>query len=294
MIPRPLPGETAFSHRERVAAYNFQPCFERTINALRIEQTGKGQKRKRVDINQILAELCGMTEAQYLARHSLNAVHRLILVPGRGKQTEGSLFNASSRVDYYGKSFWTDVIRCKDCDDQTRSQSGFTHLHRMHYLPVVDVCAIHGTPLNKITNQRTLSWRQNSSGQQVQQSSIASIEAHAHPVIARYIEACRRMLECETVPDKAVFAKNVVNKLTERGLLNLGNDEWGEVSQFLHDTLPVAWREQHMPGLSHWPKGDGRLLKSRGHAAVLLLSALFENVDQVLEMIYQPISQEVK
>lgn len=88
------------------------------------------------------------------------------------KQTESSLFIASCRFGFPNKSFWKDVVRCQDCDAQTKAQYGLTYLHRIHYLPITDVYAIHGTPLNKIGNQRILSWRQGPSPRSIEQLNI--------------------------------------------------------------------------------------------------------------------------
>ena len=274
-VPYPLPGESAHSHRERIVTYNLRSSFEIMIFALRKQMTGVSHVRKRDDCNAIIAPLCGMTEAEYLDRHTLNPIYRLFVKAPIQLCTERTLFNSSGNDRSSDRKFWCDVIMCPKCNSDTIEKFGLRYLHSIHYVLGIDLCPKHGTPLERMSNKTIMNWRME--GEPIiDRPSDALIAANMHPTIVRYREVCQRLLGKYRAREQKVVLSRLIVELKARGILISHRNGWGDVWWYLIDSLPPIWVDCYINNM-HFIK--------RGYITVLVLCTIFGSVKEIMQVL---------
>ena len=284
-IPGPLPGEIAQSHYERLVKFNFGMSFEKTMARIRLSETGKTERRKRSDCNKFIAQACGMTERQYLDRQTLNPIYRLYLQKPSPYVTEQSLYIASTREPHSIRK-WSHVMRCPDCDEQTMNDFGLRYLHRIHYIPGIDVCPRHGSELLHAANHNILTWRNEGDPDYAEKVSPEYFEMNFHPVLVRYRELCGRVLDTEVAVDYEKLAARITAELAKRGIVCDKQRGWDQVGNMLIKEIPASWFRRHLCARYLWPERFWELIRTRGFLTILLLSVMYESVEEGVGMIF--------
>lgn len=286
VIQPPLPGESAISHRERLTTYCMFPRFEPMIDYFRLMTTGKTHYRKRSDVNEIVAHLCGIPLSDYIDKHSLLPVYRLFLEPPFPRYTESSLFRSSCNDRASTKAFGNNVIRCSACDGEMLDQFGTIYLLRNHYFPGVDVCPRHGEPLRLFRGKMILNWRSDELPFEVIEPDSQLIAANSDPIFVRYREACTRVLDSSGRASQQRVSTFVLDSLHALRVTISGKNKWIDIAEFIWNNVPTAWTNKHLQ-----LGGDIRITMQamtlkRGFTALLLLSILCSNVGEMMEIIF--------
>ena len=283
-FPKPLPGELAQSHYERIAAFSMGD-FGETMIRYRHGKSKEGELLMRADHNKLIAQACGMTEREYFDHHTLNPIYRLRIHMPKASSSERSLFNASDRETILTRGRHI-VIRCPTCDHESMEDIGLRYLRRIHYVPGLAVCPRHLSDLLVLPTRDILTWRRDKTHALHEENRPMEHEGNFLPIVTRYRELSARMLETHAAFDHASMVSRVHKKLLSHGIDWNNSHSLTQIKELVLDNAPECWLRQHWRLMFEIPGYFFRSFKRRGFLTILLLSVICENVQEALGLVF--------
>lgn len=273
LIPKPLPDETPFSHMERIATINCAPPLLGLKRLMRRHSDLRGL-RLSGNLCSVLAELSGMSEDEYFANHSLNAVYRFALGAANKPQDERRLFNISRNDLYALRAIGRDVMHCFECDRISRREYGFAYLSRLHYIPGVEVCPLHEVPLSRQLHQPVQGWRVDYQNARRARPSRVIVEANGDPAVIRYRESVVSVIRGNIKPNCAVLLCSIRLSM-EQMRIRQSMERRPQVADFLARHYPATWLNRLAIGSGTGSSFDvWHLMNIRGYYSLILMSVL--------------------
>lgn len=271
LFPSPFSGETIFSHLERIARVNLFSSFDKLARFFPDLEYGL-QPRVTASLISRVAQHCNFTEDEYFGNHSINALYRLAISAPCGPRAERMFFNISRNDFYARRSIGRDVMHCIECDRASRAISGTTYLHRMHYIPGIEICPRHLVPLSFQRGSEILNWRNEASSAKRVRAPMDVIDAHEHPSVQQYRKLAVRMIRSDYRPEEGYIAIRISEFLSRFSLpLSVGRQQ--QVQQLLRDSYPDVWlRRFFEPAGDASTRGSWHYVNIRGYFGLLILA----------------------
>lgn len=285
-FPKPMPGELAQSHFERIATFNMGDGFKKGIVRYRVAKIGKLDVWSRPDINELVAKACDMSEQEYFDRHSLNPIYRLSVRRPGNDFSERGLFIASQKDTSMYKNR-LEVFHCSMCDEETKHNYGYRYLHRIHYVPGIETCVRHNVALWRICGPDILAWRSEGAQTRGDELPAQDIDAEYLPTMERYRELSVKVLESRSLVQHDALVSKMNVRLCSLGINWEKSHGLSRLGTLLQAKLSPSWLERNWPAVFCTQGPDYQPLKKRGFFTILLLSVICESVDEAMAWIFE-------
>lgn len=259
-ILKPFPDELGLTHLYRLWAVNdlhgltFGSLAKAFVTRTKdVRRDGFQLPWTPLYIHQIVSHLSGMPEQEYRARHTLMALDK------NWRATHTHTPVKHSKIDVYAfKPFQSDSIAsdpplrlCLQCREEDLYLHRMTYWHRQHHIAGLDICLKHRLPLHRLDWQHAHSASNPASLQGVLPSD-SLIQANIDPLLQRYFEVARHILENPAPPLYIHAHEQLLKRATEMGLGQQQVSFSGtychfehELPRYLYTHLPRVWLAEH-------------------------------------------------
>lgn len=290
-FPKPMPGELAQSHFERIATFNMGDGFQKGIVRYRFAKIGKLDVWSRPDINELVAQASDMSEQEYFDRHSLNPIYRLAVRRPGNDFSERGLFIASQKDTLMYRNR-LEVFHCSMCDEETRKKYGYRYLHRIHYVPGIETCVRHNVTLMRISGPDILAWRSEEFQARGDELPTRDVDADYLPTIERYREVSFKVLESRSLVRPEALVSEIHARLCSLGIDWYKSHGLTRLGKLLQANFPHSWLERNWPVVFDSHGCEFTKLKQRGFFTILILAAICESVEEAMAWIFGPAFSE--
>jgi hypothetical protein len=299
LISEPLPDELALGHLHRIRRLNDMTLRRHETIVDLVGRTGADIPLQR----QVLANFSGMSDDEYLRRHSMLALskrwrlmgqtckegdHALDLLPQRANKAPVETLDLRYRL-------------CPQCREEDLQTFSLTYWHRLHQIPGIDTCPAHGCVMQLHTREELID-NPCPVALDGPVSAPELVHASTHPILMRYKHLASVALKHAAHLDYD-FARDHVRAIGRRSGLVTDNvqcdDPAGGLASLLERSLPLAWLQEHCsharyqelsvntttPGLRYEVKTVVRYFHFHAAYLLLALAALCDSVDKAEQVI---------
>jgi len=138
------------------------------------------------------------------------------------------------------------VYFCRSCNVAARDELGFSFYRRDHQIPGVHWCPTHHEPLLRVEDERAFEspphWHEH-----VAIRLPKTLDPSRHPIIGRYYEVVRGMLEQGRPLDIATASRRLRRRALQLRLLTTRNKGAGAIGETILSVAPHSWLSSLLP-----------------------------------------------
>lgn len=283
---KPFANEYALGWRGRLKFLNHYPNVKTLVDDLRRDFSNRhnGGLACDVPLLYVYAEASGMSEADFLANHTLIPFFRAFDVKNFGGNGWGK--QVVNFIKYRGlSSTKKSACFCIECVEDDLRCYGIPYWHREHQLPAVDWCPTHGHKLKELA----LSAFDNPppiSNHSAPNSDLGALD-RAHSIIQRYVATSDYVLNRGGHLDFHLVSHFLERKAMELGMIGPDGSDLC-LNSTVKNFLPGSWLGEISGGFN---RGNYDLdltsvfrrgVSQRATEIYVLLFALFyESIDEI-------------